>query len=78
MIEVFHAPVLAALLGRAVHAGAFDDLRPFVKLWIAETFGKDGAGAVFLLNMRGKFAQAKAHAAGGKVGLAAGFENGGR
>ena len=78
MIEVFHAPVLAALLGRAVHAGAFDDLRPFVKLWIAENFGKGEAGAVYFLNMRRKFAQAMAHAAGREVGLAAGFENGGR
>jgi len=47
----------------------------FVQLRIAETFGKNGAVSVFLLEVFGKFAQRKAHAAGGEVGLAAGFQD---
>jgi len=47
----------------------------FVNLRIAEAFGEEGAVSVFLLEVAGECAQGEAHAAGGEVGFAAGFED---
>ena len=47
----------------------------FVNLRVAEAFGEEGAVSVFLLKVAGECAQGEAHAAGGEVGFAAGFED---
>lgn len=49
--------------------------RAFVELRVAEAFGKEGAVSVFLLEVAGECAQGEAHAAGGEVGFAPGFED---